>query len=320
MSMLSQKEPNFKNYLKEMKMKKYILLMLFCLMNKSAISQNNNDYFPLSVGNYWVYIIYDHNVSEYTDSFFVKVLGIEKKENNKSYFAVSESNSKFSDTPNRYYRIDDSSNVFEYYTTINNECLQYKLGVKYGDTWQSCDLLSSTTYGMMNFQDTLLLPDRKVIQFFDTIPHIPYTNAIISFFFDKGVGISRMLIRNKNITNYLKRYFFPTNGVEKERIHEPDLNYRLSNNYPNPFNPSTNIKITLEHRTKIILTVYDLIGRRIKTLFEGDCNSGDTQFAWNGKDDNNKNVSSGVYCYRISIMDKNGVISLSEIKKMTLMR
>ena len=252
--------------------------------------------------------------------FFVKVIGIEKKENNKSYFAVSESYSKFSDTPNRYYRIDDSSNVFEYYTTINNECLLYKLGVKYGDTWQSCGFLSSTTYGMMDFQDTLLLPYRKVNNFFDTIPHIPYTRAIISFYFDKGVGISRMLIRNKNITNFLVRYFVATNGIEKERIHEPDQNYRLSNNYPNPFNPSTNIKITLKHRSKIILTIYDMMGRRIKTLFMGDCNSGETQFSWNGKDDNNKNVSSGVYCYRMSIMDKNGVISSSEIKKMKKMK
>ncbi len=291
-------------------------------MSKSAISQNRNDYFPLAVGNYWVYYEYNNISYQIFDSIFNKVLGTIIKENNITYFAISESMSKFSDTPNRYYRLDDSSRVYCYCNETKKEYLLDKLEAKIGETWISDRFEQCSEYkrrhATMREIDTAKQTILINYNLYNPNPPGPEFNSI-DVHFKKGVGLT-YFDTDDHLSRSLRRYFVATNGVEKERIHEPDLNYSLSNNYPNPFNPSTNIKITLKHRSKIILTIYDMMGRRIKTLFEGDCSSGDTQFAWNGKDDNNKNVSSGVYCYRISIMDKNGVISSSEIKKMMLMR
>ncbi|KAA3613373.1 MAG: T9SS C-terminal target domain-containing protein [Calditrichaeota bacterium] len=90
----------------------------------------------------------------------------------------------------------------------------------------------------------------------------------------------------------------------------------LHANYPNPFNPSTNISFTISNASfkNIRLEVFDITGRKIKTLYNGLLDDGNYTFKWNGTNNFNRVVSSGIYFYRVS-MGAN-VIS----KKMTLMR
>lgn len=67
---------------------------------------------------------------------------------------------------------------------------------------------------------------------------------------------------------------------------------------PNPFNPRTTIRVRLDARTDVDLAVHDLRGSRIRTLFVGSLPSGDHTFAWNGNDDREQSVASGVYLVR----------------------
>ena len=67
-------------------------------------------------------------------------------------------------------------------------------------------------------------------------------------------------------------------------------------NYPNPFNPVTNIKFELPKETYVNLTVMDLLGREVKTLINGEkVTGGFHQVKWNGLSDSGSPVSSGVY-------------------------
>jgi protocatechuate 3,4-dioxygenase beta subunit len=68
-------------------------------------------------------------------------------------------------------------------------------------------------------------------------------------------------------------------------------------NYPNPFNPSTKIDFTLPEALAVNLSIYDILGRRIKTLVEEALPPGRYSVTWNGSDTNNRPVSSGVYFY-----------------------
>ncbi|MBM4168725.1 MAG: T9SS type A sorting domain-containing protein [Ignavibacteria bacterium] len=85
--------------------------------------------------------------------------------------------------------------------------------------------------------------------------------------------------------------------------------FSLSQNYPNPFNPSTTIEFGLPQTTRISLTVFDLVGRGIATLAEGEYQAGVHRVTWN-----TKNLPSGVYFYRFS---GGGIVQL---KRMMLVK
>jgi len=95
----------------------------------------------------------------------------------------------------------------------------------------------------------------------------------------------------------------------------------LSQNYPNPFNPSTTIPFRVESGQWSVvrpvhtsLTIYNLTGQRVRILLDEEMLPGDYQAIWNGKDDNNKKVSSGIYFYRFKAGDN------SETKKMIMLK
>ncbi len=88
----------------------------------------------------------------------------------------------------------------------------------------------------------------------------------------------------------------------------------LEQNHPNPFNPSTTIEIRLPHAGKIDLSIYNLRGRRVATLFRGPAPRGRSRFVWKGTDSKDQPVPSGIYFYRLIFGDR--VLT----RKMTLMQ
>jgi len=68
-------------------------------------------------------------------------------------------------------------------------------------------------------------------------------------------------------------------------------------NYPNPFNPSTRISFDLEQRENVEISVYDVAGRLVNTLFSGQLGAGPHSVQWDGTSSGGGNVSSGVYLY-----------------------
>ncbi len=78
------------------------------------------------------------------------------------------------------------------------------------------------------------------------------------------------------------------------------LQTSLKGNYPNPFNPSTNISFILANETDARLEVYNVRGQKVKTLCNTMLAKGKHTVAWNGRDDHNRQVSSGIYFYRLS--------------------
>jgi len=85
-------------------------------------------------------------------------------------------------------------------------------------------------------------------------------------------------------------------------------------NFPNPFNPSTEIQFNLERSTHATLTIYNLLGRKIATLTDRQMQAGEHSITWYGTDDNGQKVSSGVYFYRLTTKD------LVETKRMLLLK
>ncbi len=73
----------------------------------------------------------------------------------------------------------------------------------------------------------------------------------------------------------------------------------MNNPYPNPFNPTTNISFGISEDGNVNLSIYNIKGQLIKTLINGNLNSGYFHKIWNGKDTNEKKCSSGIYFIKI---------------------
>jgi fibronectin type 3 domain-containing protein len=88
----------------------------------------------------------------------------------------------------------------------------------------------------------------------------------------------------------------------------------LVGNYPNPFNPTTQIKFTLAKPGKVSLDIFNVKGEKIATLLNTSMTAASHTVVWNGTDNYNQKVSSGIYYYRLQ------TDNYSHIKKMILMK
>lgn len=96
---------------------------------------------------------------------------------------------------------------------------------------------------------------------------------------------------------------------ENELVADIPSDVKLNQNYPNPFNPSTNITFGLPQRSNVDITVYDLLGRKVATVFSGSKAQGFHSIQFDAS-----NLSSGIYLYQLRT--DFGVIS----KRMTLLK
>ncbi|MFZ4621534.1 MAG: fibronectin type III domain-containing protein [Bacteroidota bacterium] len=107
-----------------------------------------------------------------------------------------------------------------------------------------------------------------------------------------------------------------TTGVGNEDNSIPTV-YSLSQNFPNPFNPSTTIQFGLPEASNVTLTIYDMLGREVTTLYNSELSAGYHTYQWNAS-----GLSSGVYVYRINAtsMKQNEQKTFTQVKKLMLQK
>lgn len=121
-----------------------------------------------------------------------------------------------------------------------------------------------------------------------------------------------------------KEYFYKLmdvdfNGRQNDNglvsiLAQPPRTYELGNNYPNPFNPETTLSFQIPERTRIRLSVYDVLGKTVNVLVEKELQAGTHSVQWQGIDKNGRAVPSGLYYYRLETE------SFSAVKKMLFLK
>jgi len=94
----------------------------------------------------------------------------------------------------------------------------------------------------------------------------------------------------------------------------PDKFY-VSQNYPNPFNPSTTIEFDLASGALASIILFDVTGRKVKTLVNSNLHAGHYVFKLNAS-----KLPSGMYFYRLNANDPSGEMIFSATKKLVLMK
>ena len=141
-----------------------------------------------------------------------------------------------------------------------------------------------------------------------------------------------ILIGNESTTSTVKRFASKDNPVmasqpaltvkftDPTSVEGTDglpIDFRLAQNFPNPFNPSTVINYTIPqalNSLQVNLEIFNLLGQKVKTLVDAKQVAGEHSIQWNGKNESGNLVTSGVYLYRLKAE------SFVEMRKMMYIR
>lgn len=111
-------------------------------------------------------------------------------------------------------------------------------------------------------------------------------------------------------------YVFRTNFPLKEKNPAIAENFLLGQNFPNPYNPVTTIKYSLKSDSYVTLRIYDVTGKLVSTIIDGNIAAGNRQVVLNGS-----NFASGIYFYSMIATYKDGVTkTFIESRKMILLK
>jgi hypothetical protein len=102
--------------------------------------------------------------------------------------------------------------------------------------------------------------------------------------------------------------------VQKEGNNQPK-DFELQQNYPNPFNPQTTIKYSVKENSHISVTIYSLLGEKIRTLVDKSQEAGNYDVIWNAS-----NYPSGIYIYIMTAESRVSKNTFQNVKKMILLK
>ncbi len=96
---------------------------------------------------------------------------------------------------------------------------------------------------------------------------------------------------------------------------EPPTRYSMEDNYPNPFNPTTQFRFTLPVESIASLIIYDVLGRQVAVLAGGVLAAGSYSEKWNAS-----YLASGLYFARLLVKDEIGNVKYSKVNKLLLVK
>jgi hypothetical protein len=114
--------------------------------------------------------------------------------------------------------------------------------------------------------------------------------------------------------NILNWFALPTDVSQIHHSTNLPMQFGLEQNYPNPFNPETTILFSLDNNGLVKLVIYDVLGRKVKTLADSKYPTGEYSILWDGRDEDQNQMPSGVYFIKLETGNS------SQIRKMLLVR
>jgi hypothetical protein len=112
----------------------------------------------------------------------------------------------------------------------------------------------------------------------------------------------------------LNKVFDFYNNVTSVDIPADPAEFQLFQNYPNPFNPETTMRYLLAGASHVELAIFDVTGRRVRTLVQGRQSVGAYTVTWDGRDEHGQAVASGIYFYRLTTTGQ------VQVRRMVLLR
>ena len=276
------------------------------------IPQEILDFYPLAVGNRWVYdnTILDWNMNGFQDIYFREVLSEKVKQNGKKYFEILEKYINSGDTDTVYERIDSvEGKVYRYneYCPNSEEFIEdlvmnvgdstYAVRFGYCNEYLSTELLWENYFN--NWNNWGIEGNRRNYRFVELVT--------ADYFLSTAIGLDYYRLDDDNGWKEFVLKGMVKNGVVygdttltdvDDKINGIPTAYKLDQNFPNPFNPSTKITYEIPVQSNVVLRVYDIIGNEVATLVNEPKPAGSYNILFDAT-----SLSSGVYFYRMQAGD-----------------
>jgi hypothetical protein len=273
-------------------------LLILCLFNIFPVSAQvlqDSSFFPLAIGNQWIYRTGDGL------SVDTEMVADTQRVNGRLYYGFTHNSSS---TPYLWFRTDSDkvyiaeSIIIPQDTTDIKEFLMYNFSAKPRENWNVgitqfplvCDyggnialerIIDSVVTPAGLFRNCLIFTHQSGCR----------DAGICGEYFAAGVGriqINRVMYFGG--LNYLLTNSTLISALVDEKHTSTIKSYYLSQNYPNPFNPTTTIVFQIPQKSYVTLEIYNLVGQRVETLLNSELNSGHYSVSWNAI-----NQASGVY-------------------------
>lgn len=316
-----------------------LYFILIFILNSTLYSNINNvnEYFPLKIGNYWVYHYTASGFMYYVEYDYADRISDTLRINSHLYYKFVNTY----DTSITYYRVDSLSGILYKYQYSgcydpNHEIAIDSLNSSLGNSFAApciSIIINCTDTTLQNlFGHTF----RK--KKFEQSNYITFYSRLYLY----GIGSYKNTF-NVNAGGHSYGESSTLKGCIIDGITYGDLSitgnnyvssnypleFNLSQNYPNPFNPQTKIKFDIPANVKgltsnVKLVVYDLLGREVATLVNEELKPGTYEADWDAS-----NFSSGVYFYKIIFRQAGSSTGdpstgsgqvYTETKKMVLMK
>jgi flagellar hook capping protein FlgD len=309
-------------------------LILVILLSSLSIAQNDDplSYFPYKTGDMWEYFWDDSQYPDTVQNF--NIHDSVDAEGNIHLTQIGRSINPISPAillpDTGHFKIDTNFNVFGPYIQWGpgaEHVLLYKLTANQGDQWIIHTYQDSTNiYGyeiarvQEVWEDVLfgVQTNFKAYVYYnstdssDTTGLGRYGDVLALGFglWSRGGGdlVGDIFLKGCTINDTL--YGDTTNIITsvKDLSNSIISDFRLYPNYPNPFNPSTTIGFKINNSNSVSLIVYDAMGQEVKRLIDNEyLFSGTHELTWNGKNNSDQSVSSGVYYYQLL----NGTVKIT---------
>ena len=267
------------------------LLSVFLVHVSNLSGQEANSFsYPLNLGDFWEYLWFPG--FEET----LEVVGDTLMPNGHHYRVLEHE--LWGHLSISYQRISDENELFQIDQFETEEYLWFKLDTELADSWKVPEKGGdSLTYVVIEMGDTTLWSHE-----FKYTKIIAPEAFLLEFILVDSIGIFHKGFEGGH--SELKGAIINGKGfgvLTNAKDEEPVLPKRLvlNENYPNPFDPTTTIAYSLASRSKVVLTIYNLLGQEVKALVNEVQTPGNRLITWDGRDNQGDMVGSGVYIYSI---------------------
>lgn len=254
----------------------YLIILVLITTSRDIKSQEINplNFFPHHIGDLWQYITYTQVGNEFTQ---LEITSIDT-----SYIDSSITITKFNGNQELYFKIYFNDTLTIYQNTPSGWGILYDLDAEINAYWLSDPFSQLYTKYIgeseaLVFEDTLLSREYWICP--DTLFVLPISidNSALGIGYYYGEFEGGIIVLNGCIINGVQYGTIVNVGDKNENVLFSDY---ILNNFPNPFNSQTTINFYLPVSTFILLNIYDILGRKVKQLFEGERQAGTHYQLW----------------------------------------
>ena len=139
----------------------------------------------------------------------------------------------------------------------------------------------------------------------------PFNSPVVAIYRNGTEKYSALAYSGLSALNWTSNVYFDSENLISSITNTSTIaeNYKLEQNFPNPFNPTTTIKFSIPSSSFVKLSVFDIVGREVSTLVNEKLSAGSFEYNFNASE-----LPSGVYFYKLSTND------FSEVKRMMLVK